>query len=225
MVLGWPTGVEPVTAGATIQCSTIELRPPCAHAGGEAGAGHGSLPDSGAASRRRRTFAPPVHLARHAPRDSSVQSHAGFICRGPSSTLGYLTLQSPSGYLAMKRAVASSSWRSSRARLANQSRHLDHPCRADPARHRIARPRDGPAKRRASSRATRALVPGSRCFGRVSGSGAEPPAERFRAGAAGCGPGRCACVWRGASWCGGGAGTGARCDRDHRATDRTTAAD
>ena len=45
--VGWPTGVEPVTAGATIQCSTIELRPPCARVGRGPRVGHGSLPDSG----------------------------------------------------------------------------------------------------------------------------------------------------------------------------------
>jgi hypothetical protein len=27
-VVGWPTGLEPVTFGATIRCSAIELRPP-----------------------------------------------------------------------------------------------------------------------------------------------------------------------------------------------------
>ena len=26
--VGWPTGLEPVTFGATIRCSAIELRPP-----------------------------------------------------------------------------------------------------------------------------------------------------------------------------------------------------
>lgn len=30
--MGWMTGLEPATAGTTIQCSTIELHPPVFHA-------------------------------------------------------------------------------------------------------------------------------------------------------------------------------------------------
>ncbi len=46
VVLGWPMGLEPITFGATIRCSAIELRPPCARSEqGSGPVGQRSVPE------------------------------------------------------------------------------------------------------------------------------------------------------------------------------------
>ena len=58
VVVGWPTGLEPVTFGATIRCSAIELRPPPKAGRGARGThGHrpnGSVPGSSPRGCARR---------------------------------------------------------------------------------------------------------------------------------------------------------------------------